>query len=128
MKFKKTDKCDRVNATYLVMTSNFGNVISEENKRKIVGVTLSRLGCKGENEYGECVPDFLIFDPNFQSQSPSIEKEEDEGRSLHIGFPGLERKVYAKLDDYRSKETLSENVGHHVNTQFLTTIMLAEDY
>jgi len=125
MKFKKTEKCDlEVKRAKSVMTSNMSSSISPENQMKIFKIAHEKLGCKGETEYGECAPDFLIFDPTERF----FEKEEDDGRSLHIGFPGLESKVYVKLDDYGSRENLSENIGYPVDTRFLKTFMLSEDY
>lgn len=124
MKFKKTEKCDKVNEAYTVITTNMLNTISEDNRFKIMAMTRSRLGCKGENEYGECNPDFIVFERN----DTPFEKEEDEGRSLKIGMPGLEDKVYVKLDDYGSKEALADSVGHPVNTQLVATYMLSSDY
>jgi hypothetical protein len=123
MKFKKTDKCDRVKEAYLVITSNMQETILKEKTLKIINISREKLGCKGENEYGECVPDFIVFDPNIGG-----EKYEDEGRSYHLSAPWLEKKVYVKLDDYGTKENLSENIGFPVNTQFVATLMLPEDY
>lgn len=68
-------------------------------------------------------PDFLIFDPEANKT-----EYEDGGRTLHIAYPRLETdKVYAKLDDYGDKETLSESVGRPVNSQYAVTFMLAEE-
>jgi len=67
-------------------------------------------------------PDMLIFDPKHANTAL-----EDGGRTLHVAYPRLDSKVYVKLDDYGDKETLSENVGHPVNTQYAVTFMLAEE-
>ncbi len=67
--------------------------------------------------------DFLVFDPE---QSKDV--VEDEGRTLHIAYPRLSEKVYVKLDDYGDAETLSENVGREVGTQYVATYMLAHEY
>lgn len=65
----------------------------------------------------------IVFDPE---QKKTV--TEDGGRTLHVAYPRLETKVYAKLDDYGSKEFLSENVGRPVNTQYMVTFLLAEEY
>jgi len=67
-------------------------------------------------------PDFIIFDPDAKKT-----EFEDDGRTLHIAYPRLETKIYAKLDDYGSKEVLSENAGRKVNTQYAVTFMLPEE-
>ena len=67
--------------------------------------------------------DFFVFDPE---QEKTV--EEDDGRTLHVAFPKLSEKAYAKLDDYGDAETLSENVGRTVGTQCLVTYMLAQEY
>lgn len=68
-------------------------------------------------------PDFIVFDPEAKKT-----EFEDDGRTLHVAYPRLETKIYAKLDDYGSKEALSENVGRKVNTQYAVTFLLAEEY
>jgi len=68
-------------------------------------------------------PNFIVFDPEAEETD-----FEDGGRTLHIAYPRLETKVYAKLDDYGSKEFLSENVGRKMNTQYMVTFLLAEEY
>ncbi len=66
--------------------------------------------------------DFFVFDPE---QEKTV--EEDDGKTLHVAFPRLSEKVYAILDDYGDAETLSENAGYKVNTQYLVTYMLAQE-
>ena len=68
-------------------------------------------------------PRFIVFDSNY-----SQTVVEDEGETLHVAYPGLKTEVYAKLDDYGSKECLSENVGEPVDTQYLVTFLLAEEW
>lgn len=67
--------------------------------------------------------DFIVFDPEGKGMH-----FEDQGRSLHFGMPSLKHKVYAKLDNYFSKENLSKQVGHPVDTQYMLTLMLSQDY
>lgn len=117
---------------YMVATSNFLEQVSSDMDARLRGIALKRLGDKRKNRYGETIPDFIIFDPDFESplvtKYPLHEKYEDDNRSLRISMPGLPGKVYVKLDDYGSPETLSEQVGHKVRTQFVITLMMAEDY
>lgn len=53
---------------------------------------------------------------------------EDDGRSLRIPMNSIPKEVYAKLDDYGSNEALSESVGYPVQTQYVITLMLMEEY
>lgn len=101
---------------YLVSTRSFMlSDIPKDLKNTIISLAMMKVSPK---------TDFIIFDPKTTRQ----EQYEDQGRSLRLGMPRLTEKVYAKLDDYGSKETLSKSVGHPVNTQYVLTIMLAEDY
>ena len=104
---------------FLIMqTSGFIAEIPDELKADILKKTIRTIGLK---------PDFLIFDASHNGETL-----EDEGRSLHIGMEKLPKKVYAKLDDFRSVEALKENMGEYapssLNTQYVTTLMLAEEY
>ena len=99
---------------YMVMTSGFSNLPDE-----IGGDILS----KGLALISPENPDMLAFDPKRTET-----QLEDGGRTLIIAYPKLEEKVYVKLDDYGSKEFLSENVGQRVNTQYAVTFMLATEY
>lgn len=108
---------------YMVSTTNFLNQISSEMDTKIRGIALKRLGDKGKNQYGETIPDLIIFDPHFNG-----EIYQDDNRSLKIGENDIPAKVYAKLDDYGSAEALSREVGRPVRTQFVVTFMMTEDY
>lgn len=68
-------------------------------------------------------PDMIAFDPKREKT-----ETEDDGRTLIVAYPELEEKVYVKLDDYGSKEFLSENVGQKLDTQYAVTFMLAGEY
>ena len=94
-------------------TVGFGD-LPGEIQVDIIEIAARKIGVK---------PDFLVFDPEQETTA-----EEDDGRTLHIAYPKLEEKVYVKLDDYGDAETLSENVGHRVDTQYVATFMLADDY
>jgi len=99
---------------FMVMTRGFSELPAD-----ITGDILTRgmAAIKPEN------PDMIVFDPK-QAKT----ELEDDGRTLHVAYPRLETKVYAKLDDYGSKEFLSENVRRKVNTQYMVTFLLAEEY
>lgn len=113
----------RLGDAYMVMTNGFLNEIPENARATIMQRALQAAGSKGKNKYGELIPDFIIFDPN----ATGIEWQ-DDNRSLKIPHHNLPSKVYAKLDDYGDAETLSEQVGHKVNTKYVLTFMLAEEY
>ena len=107
---------------YMVATSNFLNSIPSDIDADIRHIALNEIG-KDKNQWGELIPDFIVFDPK-----ASKKILEDDDRTLRIPMKNLPDKVYAKLDNYGSKEVLSEQVGHHVNTQYVLTFMMADDY
>lgn len=100
---------------FMVMTSGFGRL------EPVMASDIIRQGL------AEIKPEpntsMIVFDPE---QAETV--TEDGGRTLHVAYPRLETKVYVKLDDYGSKECLSENVGQQVNTQYAVTFLLAEEY
>ncbi len=98
----------------LLMTRGFQFETPQPIQREILEKGLERIHPKA--------PDFIIFDPKADK-----ERTDDEGRSLILPSKAKE-KVYAKLDNYGSKEALSKNCGYPVNTQFAVTFMLAEEY
>ncbi len=105
----------KVTNYFMVMTCGFGDL------PPVIASDIIRQGmAKIKPE-----PDtsMIVFDPE---QAETV--TEDGGRTLHVAYPELETKVYAKLDDYGSKEFLSENVGRPVNTQYMVTFLLAEEY
>ena len=113
----------KLGEAYLVSTSGFLE-IDEEERATMMEIALRAVGSKGKNKYDELIPDFIIFDP-----SPDAKKGyEDDERSLRIPIKTIPEKVYAKLDNYGSAEILSEQVGHKVNTKYVLTFMLAQEY
>ena len=101
----------------MVSTSGFIEEIPKDEQAIIYCIATAKINQK---------TDFIIFDPEMdKTAKPQFE---DDGRSFHIPMNTIPKKVYVKLDDFGSKETLSENVGHPVQTQFLITFMLAEEY
>ncbi|RLF38194.1 MAG: hypothetical protein DRN03_00330 [Thermoplasmata archaeon] len=67
--------------------------------------------------------DFIVF-----RNEPGEDHYEDEGRTYVYYMPNLPKKVYVKLDDFGSPEILSEQLGTKVNTRYVVTFMLAEEY
>jgi len=67
-------------------------------------------------------PTMVVFDPQCKKM-----RKEDSGRTL-IRPTEATQTIYAKLDDYHSPETLSENLGRKVATQYVITFLLAEEY
>jgi hypothetical protein len=112
----------RLGEAYIVSTAGFLEIDAEE-RAIMMEVALREIGSLGKNKYGEPIPDFIIFDPKAEKK-----EYQDDKRSLKIPIKTIPEKVYAKLDDYGSAETLSEEVGHHVNTKYVLTFMLAQDY
>jgi len=101
---------------FIVSTRGFLDELTREQQAMIYTLTTTHIK-------PEC--DFFVFDPCTQRSRPF---SEDEGRTIHYPMPSLPKKVYAKLDDYGTKEALSGSVGHPVNTRYVLTFMLAEDY
>jgi hypothetical protein len=99
---------------YIVSTSNYLEKIPKDKQAVIYTLATTNISPQ---------TDFIVFDPNTTSR-----KYEDQGRTMTLGMPSLKHKVYAKLDNYGSKEELSQQVGHPVKTQYALTIMLADDY
>jgi hypothetical protein len=113
----------RLGDAYLVSTSGFLE-IDEDERAIMMEIAVREVGSLGKNKYGELIPDFIVFDP-----SPDAKKGyEDDKRSLRIPIKTIPEKVYAKLDDYGSPATLSEQVGHPVKIQYVLTFMLAQEY
>jgi len=98
----------------LLRTRGFVYSIDEDAQVEITEEGLKRIDPKA--------PNFIVFDPKAEK-----ERTEDNGESLILPSKA-EEKVYAKLDDFGSKEALSENCGYPVNTQFAVTFLLAEEY
>lgn len=99
---------------FMVLTRGFGDLPGE-----IAGDIMGR----GMSAIKPDEPTMVVFDPGHTKTG-----FEDGGRTLHVAYPRLDTKVYVKLDDYGSKEFLSENVGRNLNTQYMVTFLLAEEY
>lgn len=100
----------------IVVTRGFATEIPVELRTPIIELALNYISPE---------TDFIFFDPEMNKHKL---RYEDEGRSLRIPMRSIPKKVYAKLDDYGSKEVLSEQVGYPVQTQYVLTLMLAEEY
>ena len=75
-------------------------------------------------------PNWVVFYPDGKEVREHLE---DEGRTLIAPrFQGLTKKVYVILDDFGSVEALKENMGKYalpnLNTQYVVTFLLAEEY
>ncbi len=105
----------KVTNYFMVMTAGFGRL------EPVMASDIIRQGMAQIKP--EPDTSMIVFDPEQKTT-----ETEDGGRILHVAYPRLETKVYAKLDDYGSKEFLSENVGYPVNTQYMVTFLLAEEY
>ena len=105
-----------MNNVMIVVTRGFATEIPKELRTSIIELALKHITTK---------TDFIFFDPEVKGTKPRFE---DDSRSLRIPMKSIPKKVYAKLDDYGSKEILSEEVGYPVQTQYVITLMLAEEY
>jgi hypothetical protein len=102
---------------FLTATSHFLSTVPPEIASEILTQTLDRIKPEGEGQ------DFIVFSPEARD-----ERIEDEGRTLILPTKAP-RKCYAKLDDFGSVEALRDFSGlPALNTQYLVTVMLAEDY
>ena len=100
---------------YVVVTRGFIDDIPEEERAILLNEATKNINVPK--------PDFIVFDPEAKSRG-----FEDEGRTLRIPIKTIPKRCYAKLDDYGSAEEVSSQVGHPVSTQYVLTLMLAEDY
>lgn len=105
-----------MNNVMIVVTRGFASEILKELRTSIIELTLKYITTK---------TDFIFFDPEMKGTKP---RYEDDGRSMRIPMKSIPKEVYAKLDDYGSKEILSEEVGYPVQTQYMITLMLMEEY
>lgn len=90
--------------------------LSKETRQQIL--TKVVLACDKSSDYTT-----IIFDPNVTG---SI--EEDEGKTVKIGMPGLPCKVYATRVHYDSVEELQKALDIGAEGQDLVTILLEEEY
>jgi len=109
----ETEGKDPVPAVEL-MTIGFKAEIPDPLKFEIIRKTREKISPK---------TDFIVFRPE-----EGKDHYEDEGRTYVYYMPELPKKVYAKLDDFGSPEILSEQLGSKVDTQYVITYMLAEEY
>lgn len=113
---RRTERVEaRVTNYFVVMTSGFGEL------EPVMASDIIRRGMAAIKP--EPDTSMIVFDPE---QTETV--IEDGGRTLHVAYPGLETRIYAKLDDYGSPEFLSENVGRKTSTQYMVTFLLAEEY
>jgi hypothetical protein len=105
-----------MNNVMIVVTRGFATEIPKELRTPIIELALNHITPE---------TDFIFFDPEMKGTKP---RYEDDGRSMRIPMISIPKKVYAKLDDYGIKEILSEQVGYPVQTQYVITLMLSEEY
>ena len=105
-----------MNKVIIVVTRGFATEIPKELRTPLIELALKHITPE---------TDFIFFDPEMNKHKPRFE---DDGRSLRIPMRSIPKKVYAKLDDYGSNEILSEQVGYPVQTQYVLTLMLSEEY
>lgn len=102
-----------------MQTRGFQSEIPEEVRGRIVEHALKHI--KADK------PNWVVFYPDGE-----IKRVEDEGRTLVTTMQGLKKKVYAILDDFGSVEALKENMGRYappnLNTRYVVTFLLAEEY
>jgi len=74
-------------------------------------------------------PNWVVFYPEGEGKKEHLE---DEGRTLITTMKGLAKKVYVILDDFGSVKALKENMGKYappdLNTRYVVTFLLAEEY
>ena len=101
------------NGLYILKTRGFME-LDENLQVEIMAKAMPRISPK---------TDMIVF------KKDAKEHYEDDNRTLIMPLPkGLDKKVYVKLDDFGSKEVLSESAGHKVDTQYAITFLLAEEY
>ena len=104
----------------LMQTRGFQSEIPEEVRGRILQHALEHI--KPDK------PNWVVFYPDGEVK----EHREDEGRTMITTTQGLKKKVYAILDDFGSVEALKENMGRYappnLNTRYVVTFLLAEEY
>ena len=104
----------------LMQTRGFQSEIPEDVRGRIICYALRHI--KVEK------PNWVVFYPDGGVK----EHIEDEGRTLITSMQGLTKKVYAILDNFGSVEALKENMGRYappnLNTRYVVTFLLAEEY
>lgn len=98
----------------ILSTIGFRTEIPSDLQAKIIKKALAKISPK---------TDFIVF-----RNELGTSHYEDEGRTYVYYMPKLPKKVYVKLEDYGSPEILSEQLGYKVDTQYIITFMLAEEY
>ena len=111
----------------LMRTRGFITDISPDTQAKIIAYALPRMIVANALQKK---PNWVVFYPDHAGKTD--EHLEDEGRTLITTMKGLHKKVYAMLDDFGSPEALKENMGKYappdLNTQYVITFLLAEEY
>ena len=97
----------------IMRTQGFIHDIPSEKQGEIMTIALSKINPK---------TDWVVF-----KKEAKKEHLEDEGRTLVVPMD-IPKNVYAILDDYGDVEILSNNLGHKVNTKYVVTFLLAEEY
>jgi len=97
----------------ILRTKGFIDSIPPEKQDKIMSIAVSKINPK---------TNWIVF-----KKEAKKEHFEDEGRTLVVPM-NIPQTVYAILDDYGDSGTLSENLGHKVNTRYVVTFLLAEEY
>lgn len=92
--------------------------LSKETRQQIL--TKVVLACEKSPDYST-----IIFDP----ETPGgVNREEDEGKTVVIGMPGLPSKVYATRVHYDTVEDLQKALDVGAEGQDQVTILLEEEY
>jgi len=97
----------------ILRTRGFISDIPEDKQAEIMSVALHSINPK---------TNWVVF-----GKEAKKEHFEDEGRTLIVPMD-IPKKVYAILDDYGDPDTLSDNLGQKVNTRYVVTFLLAEEY
>jgi len=118
----------------LMQTRGFINEVSDEGNPCVKGLLMAYAlrNINPKTNWVVFYPENEIPNlcPKCKHGKPHLE---DEGRTLIVpSFKGLTKKVYVILDDFGSPETLKQNMGKYappnLNTKYVVTFLLAEEY
>jgi hypothetical protein len=103
-------------APHMVATSGYLAAVPLDIQLKIIEYAASHISAKTS---------WVVFKP----LTPDLtEHYEDGGRTIVRPLDGIKETIYAILDDHETKENLSSWCGQKVDTQYLLTFLLAQEY
>ena len=128
-----TPAFDHTRPTNVVIVFTSGVAALPESDKERIAIAVSKVAASPDPE-----PSFVILDPAKKAPRRLREMTEeeilkqyvdDEGRTLHLPFPGGSTKIYIKKDDFRNVAPEDKVAwGVPVTTEYIITALLPEEY